>query len=206
MPDYRFGGEELYGDYAGRGLDEGVLRDFKSWTRQANWDEAQRQPLETKLVRIERIAYEPAALGSLGGSWQPSDATALNCLMFCHAFPLDLEGRETRVVGHSYTTLTGSNVEQQYLFNYTLGTGRSWAGTIGKATVDLYLDDGLTIQDLQFDGDPEAYAATCSPGRAEWQKVEPRHFRLVWEDFEPEGGRGYIMLATRPQGMASTAE
>lgn len=196
-PDYTFGGEALWGDYAGSGLDHGALRDFTSWTRQANNNQSRHYPLETKLVRIERIAYEPAAIASLGGAWTPEESATLNGLMFCHAFPLNLEAHDTMVVGHSYTTLTGSNVERQHLFNYTLGTGRSWAGTIGKATIDVHFEDGLTVEDLRFPESGDEPVAATSPALGQWEVLSPNIIRLVWEDFEPEGERSYIMLATK---------
>jgi hypothetical protein len=204
LPDYTFGGEELWGDYGGRSLDEGAISHFASWTRQANDNMALRQPLATKLVRIERIAYEPDAVDSLGAAWHRRDDTEFNRLMFCHVFPINLEARDTMVVGHSYTTLTGSNVEQQHLFNYTLGTGRTWQGTIGEAKIDVYLEDGLTLQDLQFRDTPEFYGAVTSPAEVDWQRVAADHLQLVWTDFEPAGGQGYIMLATRPEAQPSS--
>jgi hypothetical protein len=201
LPDYTFGGEELFGDYAGSGLDGGALRDFKSWTRFASEAVKASQPLETKLVRIERIAYEPGAVASLGTDWPRREDTALNELMFCHVFPLNLNPLEPVVIGHGYTTLTGTNVEQQHLLSYTLGTGRSWAGTIGTATIDVYLEDGIKYEDLNFENAPDTYGAVSSPDRTQWKKLGPQHLQIVWSDFEPEGEQGYLLLATKPLGL-----
>lgn len=188
------------GDLAARGLDDAsVLTDFHAWSRPADSRPIDGEPLETKLLRIERIAYEPEALESLGGPWKPADFSAVNSLMFCRSFTLSLRPHEKRIIGHRYNTENGSNVEGQRLFNYTLGTGRTWAGTIGEALIDVYLEDGLGLADLKFRDPEQDYYAACNPARDGWTQVDTAHLQARWTDFEPEGARAYIMLATQPR-------
>jgi len=202
VPADRFPSLNSRGDNAARSLDDtSVLTDFESWSRPAGAAPSANAPLATKLLRIERIAYEPEALASLGGSWQPSEFSAANELMFCRSFTLELGPREKIIIGHSYSTENGSNVESQRLFNYTLGTGRSWAGTIGQATLEVYLEDGLSVDDLHFRTGPDDYGALSNPGREQWKQISATHLRAFWQDFEPRGARAYIMLATHPVPM-----
>ncbi len=198
-PEWLFPGLSMLGDYPAAGIDDrSVLADFQAWMRPEGSPSTDNEPLETRLLRIERIAWEPEVLDSLGGSWQPSGDTGLNELMFCRAFDLHLGPRQKVVIGHSYSTASGSNVESQHLFNYTLATGSTWQGNIGAAQIDVLLDEGLTLADLNFEDGEPGYGAFCNPPREQWREVEAGHLRAVWRDFEPGGERGYILLATRP--------
>lgn len=190
---------DMLGDNPASGIDDqSVLTDFRAWTRPEGSAPEAAAALETRLLRIERIAWVPEALDSLGGQWHPAEDGALNELMFCRAFDLHLAPHERLIVGHSYSTLSGGNVEGQALFNYTLATGRTWGGSIGEARIELFLEDGLSRADLNFEGGEPGYGATCNPGAGEWSELEPGHLECVWRDFEPEGSRSYIMLASRP--------
>lgn len=190
---------EAWGDSRVQGLDDAsVLTDFRSWTRGAGESEAQNVELPTLLVQIEHVARPAEVFGNLGYTLpDPDSLSAASSLMFCHSFELNLEPHERRIVGHSYRTRTGSNVEQQRLFNYTLSTGKTWQGRIGRAEIYVELLDGYTVDDLQF-ASPEAYAATTSPERASWLVLSNTELSLTWEDFEPEGAQGYLFLATKP--------
>jgi hypothetical protein len=197
--DWLFPELGLLGDYPASGIDDhSVLTDFQAWLRPEQGLPEDNKPLETRLLRIERIAWEPEALDSLDGGWKPSSSTGQNELMFCRAFELNFGPRQELVVGHSYRTQNGSNVESQLLFNYTLATGRTWAGDIGSAQIDILLEDGLSLADLNFDGGEPGYGAFSNPAREQWRELEPGHLRCVWRDFEPEGDKGYILLATKP--------
>jgi hypothetical protein len=184
---------------AGKSLnDHSVLTDFKAWTRPAGQPATANQPLTTKLIRIERIAYVPEAVQSLGGKWQPDDQ-GLNNLMFCREFEMSFDPHQQLVVGHSYATRNGDNVLAQDLFNYTLATGRTWAGTIGQATIDVYLEDGLSAADLHFKQNADDYAAATNPSRTDFKQLDAQHLQAVWTDFDPAGKHGYILLATQPK-------
>lgn len=200
IPGERFANLEGLNDFSGTSLnDNSVLTDFQAWTRPADAPESANQPLETQLLKIARIAYVAEAVANLGGDWTPADPE-FNTLMFCHAFHMFLDAGERRIVGHSYSTLNGSNVESQQLFSYTLATGGTWAGTIGSTTVDAYLLDGLTAADLHLvSSGEEDYAALCNPAGAGWEQLAPDHLRFTWTDYNPEGDRGYVMLATQPK-------
>lgn len=203
LPSDIFPSLNALGDLAARQLDDAsVLTDFEAWSRPADAGPAVNEPLETKLLRIERIAYEPEALQSLGAKWPPSEYSSANNLMFCHSFTLQLGPRERRVIGHRYSTLNGSNVLGQRLFSYTLGTGRSWAGTIGEALIDVYLVDTQSFPDLHFRSSADGYSVPCNPDREGWELPEPGHLRARWTDFEPSGAQGFIMLATQPLPIA----
>lgn len=198
-PEWLFPGLSMLSDYPASGIDDhSVLTDFQAWQRTEGSPPADNARLETRLLRIERIAWEPEVLDSLGGNWQPSSDTGLNELMFCRAFDLNLGPRQKVVVGHSYSTLNGSNVESQRLFNYTLATGRTWQGNIGSAQIDILLEDGLSLDDINFEGNEPGYGAFSNPPREQWRELEPGHLVCVWRDFEPAGDQGYILLATRP--------
>ncbi|MCC7478811.1 hypothetical protein IT575_10180 [bacterium] len=197
--DWLFPGLASLGDNPAAGIDDqSVLTDFKAWRRPAGSPVSASELLETRLLRIERIAWSPEVLSSLGGNWQPSADTGLNELMFCRVFDLHLQPGEKLVIGHSYSTLSGSNVESQALFNYTLSTGQTWQGSIGAAQIDVFLEDGLSFGDLNFENSEPGYGAACNPPREQWRELEPGHLRTVWRDFEPTGGQGFILLATKP--------
>jgi hypothetical protein len=182
--------------------DDSVLQDFTAWTRSPDAGAERHEPLDTALVRIERIAYEPAALDHLDHDWSRDDFSEVNQLMFCHTFKLHLAAHQRLVVGHSYSTLNGMNVLQQRLFSYTLGTGRSWAGTIGQATIDCYLEDGLSVKDLYFGTE----GAQTNPPLKQFSRLSPQHLQVVWTDFEPRDERSYILLATKPQAYPEQAQ
>ncbi len=111
------------------------------------------------------------------------------------------------VVGHSYDAATGGNVESQSLFQYQLVTGRNWAGTIGEAVIDVFINDDLADAGLFFGtaDNPDYYPKTA-PGKAELKPVAPGHYRAVWRDFEPEGEQGWIYLVTPPRWLLEQSD
>lgn len=198
--DERFANLGDMNQQGGKSLsDTSVLTDFKAWTRPAGEPATANKTLKTNLIRIERIAYVPEAVQSLGRKWQPRELPDYNELMFCRAFDLSFDPHQQIVVGHSYATKNGDNVLDQQLFNYTLATGRTWAGTIGQATIEVYLEDGLKVSDLHFKGDADDYAAATNPGQADMRFIDDKHIMAVWTDFEPNHDHGYILLATQPK-------
>jgi hypothetical protein len=178
----------------------GHVENFTAWTRLAGAPPSANAALPWKVLRIESLASslpKQQAEPSVAGAWAPED---VNSLLVCRAFQLHLEPGKDLVVGHSYDTATGSNVESQSLFQYQLVTGRNWQGTIGEATIDIYVDEGLDGGKLFF-GAPELppYYPVTVPGKTELKRVAPGHYQVVWRDFEPEGDKGWVFLATAPR-------
>lgn len=178
----------------------GHVEHFKAWTRPAGQPVSANVELPWKILRIESLASSlpnPQDEPAVSAAWSPEDA---NSLLFCRAFQLHLEPGKDLIVGHSYDTATGSNVESQSLFQYQLVTGRNWQGTIGEAVIDVFVDAALDDGKLFFGapGLPPYYPVTV-PGKNEFKRVAPGHYQIVWRDFEPEGDQGWIYLATAPR-------
>jgi hypothetical protein len=175
----------------------GDIQHFTAWTRAADNVHGARTPLPYELMKIESLASTAAPNSFPKGEWTPAPPGSL---LMCRAFKLHLEPGQELVVGHSYDSATGGNVEMQSLFQYQLVTGRNWAGTIGEAVIDVYLDASLSKAGLYFGGTnlPEGYPRT-KPGKDVLKPVAPGHYHAVWRDFEPDGERGWIFLATKPR-------
>jgi len=175
----------------------GGITGFKAWTRVAGQPPSANQDLPYRIIRVDSLASTIPETDFPAGAWDAADGGSL---LLCRAFDLTLEPHGKVIVGHSYTAGTGANVESQSLFQYQLVTGRNWAGTIGEALIDVYVDDDLKDEGLYF-GSPDLpdYAPVTVPSQDELKPLEPGHWRAVWRNFEPEGQRGWIYLATTPR-------
>jgi hypothetical protein len=184
----------------------GHVEHFKAWTRMAREPASANAELPCKVLRIESLASSlpnPQDEPAVAAAWSPED---VNSLLICRAFQLHLDPGTDIVVGHSYDTATGANVESQSLFQYQLVTGRNWQGTIGEATIDVYVEPDLAGGKLFF-GAPDLppYYPVTTPGKDELKRVAPGHYQVVWRDFEPEGGKGWVILATAPRAAEPEA-
>jgi hypothetical protein len=197
---YRVGGD-VESDTAGN------VEHFKAWTRPAGQPASANVELPWEVVRIESLASTlptPQDEPAVSSQWVPAD---LNSLLLCRAFELHLEAGKDLIVGHSYDTATGSNVDDQALFQYQLVTGRNWQGTIGEATIDVILEPDLADAGLLFDSpDLLPYYPVTEFGKNELRRIAPGHYRAVWRDFEPEGAKGWIYLATPPRSPEEQPE
>lgn len=176
----------------------GDIQNFTAWTSAAGASADERTPLPYELLRIESLSSTALPEAFPQGEWTSTPGGG--SLLLCRAFALHLEPGQELTVGHSYDAATGSNVESQALFQYQLVTGRNWQGTIGEALIDVYLSADLADAGLFFGSTelPDYYPVT-TPGQAELKPVAPGHFQARWRDFEPEGERGWIYLATTPR-------
>jgi hypothetical protein len=184
----------------------GHVENFTAWTRMASEPASANTPLPCKVLRIESLASSlpsPQDEPTVAAAWAPED---VNSLLICRAFQLHIEPGKDLVVGHSYDTGTGGNVESQSLFQYQLVTGRNWQGTIGEATIDVYVEPDLAGGKLFF-GAPDLppYYPVTVPGKDELKRVAPGHYQCVWRDFEPEGEKGWVILATAPRAAEPEA-
>lgn len=187
-------GYMTYSDTAGK------VENFEAWTRPAGDPQAASTPLECKVVRIESLASTlavPQDEPAVKAQWTSMD---VNSLLLCRAFQLHFAPKQVLIVGHRYEAATGGNVEDQALFQYQLITGRNWQGPIGEAVIDVFLEPDVASRGLFF-GSPKLppYYPVTKPGKDELQRITPGHYRLVWRDFEPEGEKGWVFLATPPR-------
>ena len=116
-----------------------------------------------------------------------------------HCTKLRWEPHETITIGHTYTADNGGHGLGwwQPYYSYVLATGGNWAGTIGRAEVDLYLEGGMTIEDLALGDPPCAGYDDANPQLDGWEVVSPTHLHLVWEDFDPVEKKAYIRILAR---------
>jgi len=184
----------------------GKVENFEAWTRPAGEPGAASTPLECKVIRIESLASTLAAPQdepAVKAQWTPMDA---NSLLLCRAFQLHFAPKQELIVGHRYDAATGSNVESQALFQYQLITGRNWQGPIGEAVIDVYLEPDVAGLGLYFGSAKlPGYYPVTKPGQDELQRIVPGHYRLVWRNFEPEGEKGWVFLATPPREVLQPA-
>jgi len=178
---------------------ESRIEDFKTWMRLASEPESSSVELPYSIIRIERTtSFVPDLTDFPNAKWELQ--MALNGLLVCRAFELTWGPKQSLVVGHSYKTANGANVLGQVLFQYTLETGGNWRGTIGRADIDLYLEDGWQASDLRFkEKQPQEYEIPFTvPDASEFEQVSDTHLSATWRDFEPQGERGWIYIATQP--------
>lgn len=192
LAKYRVNEALMYGETASG------ITNFSAWTR-APGAPAAKTALPYQVLRIESLASMTLPEAFPAGEWNSAPAGSL---LLCRAFQLHLDPEQELVVGHSYESDSGSNVESQALFQYQLVTGRNWQGTIGEAVIDVFLKDDVAQKGLFFGtAANEDYAPVTRPGTAELKPVAPGHYRAVWRDFEPEGDKGWIYLATTPRWL-----
>jgi hypothetical protein len=176
------------------------LEDFVTWVDEPS------NVIQTEVYKLERyysLTEDPQP--GFASEWKYArhySSVDEDSLKLWHAFKLDWEPRQARVVGHSYRTDHGSvNVGfGQAWLNYYLGTGSTWDGPIGRLEVNLYLTDGQVVEDLAL-GEESAGVGSW-PQNAETQKwavLSPTHLRLVWKDFEPVDERSYIEIMRKPE-------
>jgi hypothetical protein len=135
-------------------------------------------------------------------------------LMAWHALEVTFPPGEDVTVDRHYRVKNGWQIYDVAFFNYTTATGGVWHGTIGQLTADVYLQEGLTVEDLAWaDGAlPKVQgkgSEKMSPAaRDAWRVISPSHLRLVWKDFEPRTEtehRGFT-IARKAQWKPKPAE
>jgi|GEM_PF-1982436 len=143
---------------------------------------------ETAILKSETISPDAE-----WDEWPHSEVALWHCTK------LRWQPHETITVGHTYTADNGwiglGGGQPDYF--YLLTTGANWAGTIGRAEVDLYLEGGMTIEDLALGDPPCAGDDYANPQLDGWEVVSPTHLRLVWEDFDPVEKKAYIRILAR---------
>lgn len=166
-------------------------RDFTTWV--GTLDNAMDTMVYKFEKRDEALQLKSDALtpdAEWGGVWTKGEVALWHCAK------LKWEPYETITIGHSYTAdngVHGLGISQPF-YDYLLATGANWAGTIGRAEVDLYLEGGMRVEDLALGSPPCAGYDDANPKLDGWQVVSPTHLRLVWEDFEPVDDRAYIKI------------
>jgi hypothetical protein len=122
-------------------------------------------------------------------------------LMAWHALEVEFPAGQDVTIERHYRVKNGSQIYKIAFFNYTTATGGVWQGTIGQLTADVFLQDGLKVDDLAWDDAAlpkyQRGGQMMAPGlRREWQVISPTHVRLAWKDFEPrteEARRGFTV-------------
>ena len=164
---------------------DGVIHDFKAWTRPEGYPEEENVPLDYEVFRSVRDSIDLEEFPN--GEWESHGTEAIY-----RAFQLDLDPGEAVVVGNSYSTPNGSYAGVGNFLFYTLKTGHNWRGTIGEALVDVYVMDGQDPDDLSFDG-----LVIPTPGKEHWTLIDDTHFQLRITDFEPVGIYSGLFVQSR---------
>lgn len=166
-----------------------MLGDIYWWPSPAQgfrtWLDTRENALETKIYKLQKsFAYTDNPRGEFTADWEYWGYQGE--LKLWHTFDVVWEPTEMHVIGHSYRVRNGhvSVMSGMPFFSYWLGTGSTWAGTIGRLEANVYLLGGLTADDMAF----EQYYTE----HPEWEIVSPTHLRLVWDDFEPAGEKASI--------------
>lgn len=166
-----------------------TLGDVYWWPSSARgfrtWLDTRENTVETQVYRLQKsFAYTDSPYGDFAADWKYMSYQGE--LKLWHTFDVVWEPGETHIVGHTYRVRNGhvSVASGMPFFSYWLGTGSTWAGTIGRLEVNVYLLGGLTADDMAFG---EYYME-----HPEWEIVSPTHLRLVWKDFEPTGAKADI--------------
>ena len=123
-------------------------------------------------------------------------------LMAWHAAEVTFPANKDVTIERHYRVKNGRQIFDIAFFDYTTATGGVWNGTIGEMTVDVFLQEGLTVSDLAWQ---DAELPKVQEGgkmmkplrRSAWQEVSANHLRLTWKNFEPrteEERRGFTIV------------
>jgi len=124
------------------------------------------------------------------GTWSPirddSSQTGRNQLLAWHVVKLRIPPGMTVEVERRYSVTNGNDGASNRFFTYILHTAAAWKGTIGRLTVDLFLMKSVDESELDWPrGTPREYGIQCHPDLPAWHRLGPRHYQLIWADFEP---------------------
>jgi hypothetical protein len=148
------------------------------------------------------VGYALAADTATGYlSWRPADSATGRGVGW-YLLNLTASPGESVILERHYRTRNGLDGLGGAHFSYITFTGGAWKGTIGRLVADVYLEDSLTA-DL-IDWTPPSWRHTeVAPPKEEWTIESPTHLKLVWIDFEPsrDKNRQYICLVWRPEGF-----
>jgi len=178
-------------------LDTAGVKPYRDFT---TWVDAPDNVVEGTVYKFEkRDEARKIESGTLSTEAEWSGVWTKGEVALWHCTKLRWEPHETITIGHTYTAdngWIGVGCGQPYYY-YLLATGANWAGTIGRAKVDLYLEGGMTIEDLALGDPPCAGYDDANPQLDGWEVVSPTHLRLVWEDFDPVEKKAYIRILAR---------
>ena len=132
--------------------------------------------------------------------WLPATKEEENAFqMAWHTLTVDFPpGREV-LVQRRYTVQDGDENIGVFFFAYTVHTGSSWQGKIGRLRATVFLEGGLTVDDLGWTKKKLLGDYLVSPPRKEWKIVSPAKMTLEWDDFKPseEKGKQDIEISAR---------
>lgn len=94
------------------------------------------------------------------------------------------KGRVT--LERTYKTFNGYQGAVGSHFQYLTITGGPWQGTIGRLTANVFLEDGLTVDNLRWAEEEERFWGPLThPPRGSWRIDSPTRLSLTWTDFDP---------------------
>jgi hypothetical protein len=173
-------------------LDTAGVKPYRGFT---TWVGTPDNAMDTMVYKFEKrdeaLRLKSDALSAdaeWSGVWTKGEVALWHCTK------LKWQPHETITIGHTYTAdngVHGLGISQPF-YDYLLATGANWAGTIGRAEVDLYLEGGMRVEDLALGDPPCAGYDDANPQLDSWEVVSPTHLQLVWEDFEPIEDKAYI--------------
>ncbi|HEV7869225.1 MAG TPA: hypothetical protein VGO90_16170 [Chthoniobacteraceae bacterium] len=141
------------------------------------------------------------------GYYSPTKPGPNAALMAWHTTEVTFPPDKDVIIERIYRAPNGANSLGMDLFHYTTATGGAWKGNIGQLVATVTVRDGLTLDDLAWEGSRRTNrmhresGPFVFPSWAAWEKLSPTQMRLVWDDFEPrtdEGRRGLTLYTISP--------
>ncbi len=119
--------------------------------------------------------------------------------MAWHTLTVNFPPGKEMVVQRRYSVKDGDQNGGVYFFSYTVHTGSSWQGKIGKLNATVFLEGGLTVDDLGWTEKKLLGTFLVTPGRREWKIVSPKEMTMEWDNFKPsdEKGKQFIQISAR---------
>ncbi|HWB61178.1 MAG TPA: DUF4424 family protein [Chthoniobacteraceae bacterium] len=155
--------------------------------------------------RASKVQFGYVKWAKDGSVWLPSNKKDKSgFLMAWHTLAVDFPPGKEIVVERHYDAPNGSAVYGIILFEYVVHTGSSWKGNIGKLHATVFLEDGLTVNNLNWTPKTDPNEATVWPKRRAWKALSPAKMVLEWDDFKPSGekGRQYLLIAVHEKPSA----
>lgn len=138
--------------------------------------------------------------------WRAASSTN-GVLMAWYTVGVEFPSNKEVIVKRSYKMTTGVTVGGIGHFNYITHTAGAWQGKIEKLKAQVKLNDGITVNDLNWSKLNSAHwdeGLTTWPPHSSWKINSPTHLTFEWNNFEPrtENNRQGFRLVTK-EGVLS---
>ncbi len=192
---------KTYYDKLGYDLEMGRIEDFNTFLDGTKVEMSKRQqeiPYDRNLVDKASKAFAdggdmsvipyPYNLGATFVSLLADLNENMNVTWYC--WKTTWQPNQTRQITNTYRVEPGSSVLGNKFVLYTLITGATWNGSIGKLVIDAYDNsdsDYIFVFEKDLTAQVEDYLTypyvSLTPD--EFKRIDDKHIQLVLEDFEP---------------------